>query len=58
MVETETWIGRIKEIKKTRGKVNEFLGMNLYFPKPGIVTADKKEYVEEIIEYFSLNLNK
>ena len=48
---------RLNGLKSTRGKVHDFLGMNLDFSKPGKLKVDMKKCVEEMIEYFSVDLN-
>ena len=47
----------LKKLKLTRGKVYDFLVMTLDFSKPGKVAVHMKDYVEYMIEYFSVDLN-
>src|SRR5210317_1489638 len=46
----------LNKLKATRGKVHDFLGMKLDFSKSGKVIIDMKEYVQNMINDFSVNL--
>jgi hypothetical protein len=44
--------GSIGEVKTTRGKVHDYLGMKLNYQVPGQVTIDMRDYVESMLENF------
>ena len=44
--------GKIGEVKVTRGKVHEYLGMKLDYTVPGQVTIDMIDYVESMVDNF------
>lgn len=44
--------GQFAEVKCTRGKVHNYLGMRLDYSVPGQVTIDMREYVSTMLEQF------
>jgi hypothetical protein len=50
--------GQIGEIKTTRRKIHEYLGMRLDYSTAGQVAVDMTEYVASMIEVFPANLEK
>ena len=50
--------GKIGEVKTTRGKVHEYLGMKLDYRAGGRVTIDMVDYVESMIHNFPYDLTK
>ena len=53
-----TWVqqtyGSIAEVKITRGKVHEYLGMKLDYTQPGKVIIDMVDYVKSILKGFPI----
>ena len=47
----------MNKLKATIVKLHDCLGMTLDFSKPGRVTVDMRKYIENMIEYFSVDLN-
>ena len=50
--------GSYGEVKATRGKVHEYLGMTLDFSDPGKVSINMTDYVASMVDDFSLKLGK
>jgi hypothetical protein len=50
--------GSIGEVKTTRGKVHEYLGMKLDYTEKGKVIVDMIDYVESMIQNFPFQLPK
>ena len=50
--------GEIGEVKSTRGKIHEYLGMTLDFSTPGELVVDMSDYIGRMIEDFSIELTK
>jgi hypothetical protein len=44
--------GKIGEVKVTRGKVHQYLGMTLDYSTPGQVSIDMTQYVDEMVKGF------
>ena len=53
---TKYEIDGLIKIKATSGTMHDFLGMKLDFSKSGKVIIDMKEYVQNMINDFSVNL--
>src|SRR5210317_1366865 len=53
---TKYEVDGLNKLKATRDKVHVFLGMKLDFSKSGKVIIDMKEYVQNMINDFSVNL--
>ena len=47
---------KIGEIKASRGKMHEYLGMCLDYSKKGQITIEMKDYVKNMIEEFPTKL--
>ncbi len=50
--------GSIGQVKITRGKVHEYLGMTLDFSQDGKVIVDMRDYVKGMLESFPMKLKK
>jgi hypothetical protein len=50
--------GKIGEVKVTRGKVHDYLGMRLDYSTPGNVVIDMVPYVESMVSFFPMELEK
>ena len=50
--------GSYGEVKATRGKVHEYLGMTLDFSDPGKVSINMTDYVASMVDDFSVKLEK
>ena len=47
------WIeGIYRGLSITRGKVHEYLGMEIYFQTPGELRVTMVYYLKEVLEYF------
>ena len=44
--------GAIGEVKATRGKVHDYLGLRLDYSQPGKVSIDMRDYVKHIVDSF------
>ena len=47
--------GKFGEVKVTRGKIHDYLGMRFDFSEPGKVKVDMIDYVKEMLDDFSEN---
>ena len=60
--EFEKWLnkkyGTYGEVKTTRGKVHDYLGMKFDFSERGKVKIDMVKYIEDMVDDFSMKLNK
>ncbi|KAG7364548.1 reverse transcriptase RNA-dependent DNA polymerase [Nitzschia inconspicua] len=48
----KTMYGKIGEVKITRGKVHEYLGMKLIYNSNGSLTIDMSDYIQSMIDTF------
>ena len=48
---------KIGQVKSTRGKVHEYLGMTLDFTNPGEVKIDMRDYVKKMVRDFPEELD-
>eukprot|EP00957_Ditylum_brightwellii_P117989 8999136-Ditylum_brightwellii.AAC.1 len=53
------WLtSKYRKLRKTRGKVHEYLGMKLDFLSPSKMKVSMKEYIQESIDEFQEELGK
>ncbi len=45
------------EVKATRGKIHDYLGMTFDYSEPGTLTMDMVDYVEKMLEEFSVSFD-
>ena len=50
--------GKLKDVKVSRGKVHEFLGQLIDFPKPGTVIFSQDDHVEDMIASCPVKLSE
>ena len=50
--------GHHGKVVATRGKVHDYLGMVFDFTEPGVLTLDMVEYVEKMLEEFSMDFGE